>query len=326
MCTRVLWNSSERGVYCGRNMDWLEDIGSNMWVLPRGMERNGATSVNPFTWTSTYGSLVLTIHDIGTADGINEAGLAVHLLYLPEMTTGKRDPDVPGMSVPAWPQWYLDSFKTVAEAVEASKDLPFQVRITDDPYSGKPSTIHLAIDDASGDTAILECIDGQLHIYHDRRYIVMTNQPTFDKQLENLKTYRGFGGDKPLPGTHEPSDRFVRSAYYVTHLPEPASERLAIASLMSVMRNAAAPFGISDPERPNVSTTLWRTVTNLTERVMYYDSVVSANVFWVDLDEFTLSPRASVKKLTIVDNFDLAGDVSSKFVSTEMFEFMPAKD
>jgi len=34
---------------------------------------------------------------------------------------------------------------------------------------------------------------------HDRRFTVMTNEPTYDKQIENLKQYRSFGGDKPLP-------------------------------------------------------------------------------------------------------------------------------
>lgn len=326
MCTRVLWNSIKHGVYCGRNMDWMEDIGSNMWVLPRGMERHGATAENPYRWTSSFGSLVLTTHDIATADGINEAGLAVHMLYLPEMTTGERSLEIPGMSTALWAQWYLDCFGSVAEAVEATKALPFQLRLTNDPHPGKPATIHLAIDDVWGDTAIFECIDGRINIYHDRRYTVMTNQPTYDKQLENLRQYRGFGGDRRLPGTHEPADRFIRSAYYVSHLPEPESERLAVASIMSVMRNVAAPFGLADPERPNVSTTIWRTVTNLTDRVIYYDSVISPNVFWVDLNDFSLSPRASVKKLTIVGNLDLVGDVRRKFVTTEMFSFMPATD
>ncbi|MGF1531689.1 MAG: hypothetical protein ACFCU4_10075 [Puniceicoccaceae bacterium] len=29
-CSRVLWNDNERAVIVGRNMDWFEDIRSNM--------------------------------------------------------------------------------------------------------------------------------------------------------------------------------------------------------------------------------------------------------------------------------------------------------
>jgi len=37
---------------------------------------------------------------------------------------------------------------------------------------------HLALADASGDSAIFEYISGKLVIHHDRKYTVMTNSPT----------------------------------------------------------------------------------------------------------------------------------------------------
>jgi len=81
----------------------------------------------------------------------------------------------------------------------------------------------------------------------------MTNSPTYDEQLANLKQYDGLGGDKPIPGTYEAIDRFVRGAYYLTQLPDkPATYQEAIAGVMSVMRNQATPIGANDPVRPNV--------------------------------------------------------------------------
>ena len=321
-CSRVLWNDNGHGVLVGRNMDWFENIESNIWFLPRKMERTGNTPVNPLEWTSKYGSVVITAYDAGTADGINEEGLAVHMLYLPETSVGERDEDVPGLSITMWPQYYLDNFATVAEAVGAMKDDPFQLRMATHEGSGKAATIHLAMDDATGDSAVLECIDGEIKIYHSREHTVMTNQPTFDKQLEDLRQYRGFGGDKRLPGTHEPGDRFARGAYYVEHLPEPESDREAVAALMSVMRNVSAPFGIADPERPNVSTTIWRTVTDLSNKVLYYDSVFSAQVFWIDVKEINFDADQPVRKLTVIDNFDLMGEVSDEAEEAEMFKFI----
>ncbi len=52
----------------------------------------------------------------------------------------------------------------------------------------------------------------------------MTNEPTYDKQIENLKQYRTFGGQKALPGERTPTDRFVRAAYYAGGLPKPSSQ------------------------------------------------------------------------------------------------------
>lgn len=325
-CSRVLWNDNGRAVLVGRNMDWFEDMRSNLWILPRGMDRDGLTETNPLKWTSRYGSVIVSAYDVGTADGVNEKGLAVHYLYLPETTVGPRDESVPGLSMSLWAQYYLDRFATVAEAVNALKTEPYQLRMAVEPTSKKPATVHLALNDATGDSAVLECIKGEIRVYHSREYTVMTNQPTFDKQLENLKQYRGFGGEKRLPGTHEPADRFVRGAYYVRNLPKPKSDREAVAALMSVMRNTSAPFGVADPERPNVSTTIWRTITDLTNGVLYYDGVFSPQVFWVDTKKVKFDTSEPVRKLTVVGNFDLAGDVSDRFEPAKMFPFLKPQE
>jgi choloylglycine hydrolase len=322
-CSRILWNDNGHAVLVGRNMDWFEDLKSNLWVLPRGMARNGLATENPLRWTSRYGSVVVTAYDAGTADGINEKGLASHFLYLPETSVAPRDPSVPGLSMSMWAQYYLDQFATVAEAVKAIETEPYQLLMAVEPTSGKPATVHIALNDATGDSAVLECLKGEITIYHDRAYTVMTNQPTFDRQLANLRQYRGFGGTKRLPGTHEPADRFVRGAYYVKHLPKPTSDREAVAAIMSVMRNVSAPFGVADPERPNVSTTIWRTVTDLTNGVLYYDGVFSPQVFWIDTKKLSFAEGQPVRKLTIVDRFDLMGEVGNRLERAEMFPFLP---
>ncbi|VTR98963.1 linear amide C-N hydrolase [Tuwongella immobilis] len=325
-CSRVLWNDSGRNVLVGRNMDWFEDMRSNLWVLPRGMKRDGKTQANPLTWTSRYGSAVLTAYDLTTVDGINERGLAVHALYLPETKVGKRDPSIPGLSVSLWVQYYLDQFATVSEAVKAIQLEPYQLRMATDPNSGKAGTIHLALNDPTGDSAILECLEGKLVVYHGRQYTIMTNQPTYDRQLENLKQYRGFGGEKRLPGTHEPADRFVRAAYYRANLPKPKSDREAVAAMMSVMRNVSAPFGIADAERPNVSTTIWRTVTDLNRRILYYDSVMSPQILWLDLAKVDFAPGTSVRKLTLAGEYDHLGEISAQLQPAKMFPFVPASE
>ena len=322
-CSRVLWSNSGRNVLVGRNMDWMEDLRSNIWALPRGMSRDGLAKTNPLKWKSKYGSIAITAYDSGTADGVNEKGLAVHMLYLPETTCAPRDERVPGLSMSVWVQYYLDQFATVDEAIKALKTEPYQLLMAVEPSSKQATKVHLALDDSTGDSAILECIGGEIKVYHDRAFTVMTNQPTFDKQLENLKRYRGFGGTERLPGTHEPADRFIRAAYYSKNLPAPKSDREAIGAIMSVMRNVSAPFGEADPERPNVSTTIWRTVSDLTKGVIYYDSVVSPQVFWVDIHKHDLNEGMPVKKLTVVDNFDLMGEASAHFKVTDMFRFLP---
>jgi penicillin V acylase-like amidase (Ntn superfamily) len=53
----------------------------------------------------------------------------------------------------------------------------------------------------------------------------------------------------------EEADRFVRAAYYLKNLPKPADYRECVAGVLSVMQNAAQPFGTAGPARPNISAT-----------------------------------------------------------------------
>jgi penicillin V acylase-like amidase (Ntn superfamily) len=52
-----------------------------MWVLPRGMKRDGRGGKNTISWESKYGSLIVSAYDIGTAEGMNELSVS-HKLAL----------------------------------------------------------------------------------------------------------------------------------------------------------------------------------------------------------------------------------------------------
>jgi penicillin V acylase-like amidase (Ntn superfamily) len=220
-CSRVLWDSGNGQVFVGRTQDWTERANSAFRMYPRGIERSGAVAENPHKWTSKYGSLVLSAYDEGTHEGVNEKGLSAHALYLAgETDFGKRDPKMEGIGIMQWVQYYLDNYATVAEAVEAQKNFAFQLEPLILP-NGYPTLVHVSLSDKSGDSAVIEYIGGKVRIYHDKRFTVMTNEPTYDKQIENLSQYRTFGGDKPLPGERTLSDRFVRAAYYANGLRRP---------------------------------------------------------------------------------------------------------
>jgi penicillin V acylase-like amidase (Ntn superfamily) len=321
MCSRILWlGKNDKPVIVGRNMDWFEDMGSNLWVLPRGIEHNGLTPVNPLRWTSKYGSVILTAYDIGSVDGINEAGLGANLLFLAESDYGSRDVAYPGLSLSLWLQFFLDNFSTVGEAVDYMEKDTFQLRPVTAGVSEKKSIkVHLSLADRAGDNVIIEYVDGKPVVYHDRRYRVMTNSPTFDRQIAGLKRYKGFGGDGDLPGSTKAADRFVRAAYYLRHLPEPETDREAIAGVMSVMRNVSQPFGGADPDEPNTSPTIWRTISDLTEGRYFYESTRSPYLIWVDLKKIDFNTRSGVRKLYLTDQADLMGDVSARFGQAELF-------
>ena len=309
MCTRVIWPDANGAVLVGRNMDFHKDLMTNLWKHPRGVARDDGVK-GELTWTSKYGSVIAAAFDIISVDGINEAGLAGHVLWLAESTYGDLDESRPALSQAAWLQYFLDNFATVADAVAWISETDVQVIQMPDPTGGNPPTIHLALDDATGDSAIIEYVDGHARVYHDKSYSVMTNSPTYDQKLELLKRWEGLGGTDPLPGDTVAEHRFARAAYYASRLPVPASQQEAVASMFSVIRNAAQPFRIPDPGKPDASQTIWQTVLDLTNKRYVFESTTRPNIVWVDLDDLDFGEGTPQLKLDLQSKLSLQGGIA----------------
>ena len=127
MCTRVVYSGTNGMVATGRTMDWKTDMHSNLWVFPRGMERNGETGKDSLKWKSKYGIIITSAFEIASTDGMNENGLVANLLWLPEAQYPARDKNKPGLAITIWVQYMLDYFATVVEEVSFINEDTFQV-------------------------------------------------------------------------------------------------------------------------------------------------------------------------------------------------------
>jgi len=323
-CTRVLHVSKDgKYVITGRNMDWYLRYPTNLWKFPRGIKRNGLTKNRPLEWVSRYGSVALVQTADGqraVADGMNEKGLVVNMLYLTETRYEKRDPAKQGMATSIFLQYLLDNFATVAEAVRDIERGRFQIVPVPIPNSEHMPTMHFSLSDAGGDSAIIEILDGRTVIHHDKKYQIMANSPVYEKQLTLNAYWDKIGGNTFLPGTRKSADRFVRASYYNKMLPEPKNCREAVAGVMSVMRNASSPMGDPDPDKPNISTTQWRTIDDHKNLMLFYESTVALNVIWVDLKKLDFSENSPIKKLDAEDH-TLSGDVTELFKKSDDIEY-----
>jgi choloylglycine hydrolase len=283
------------------------DLLSNLWKLPRGIERSDGAN-GRLTWKAKYGSIIATAFDLIATDGMNEEGFAGHILWLAESDYGKPADDAVQLSQAVWLQYYLDNFATVAEAVAWTNESQVQIAQLFDPTGHLVPTLHLAIDDATGDSAIIEYTDGKPTVYHDRAYRVMTNSPTYDKQLELLaENQQTDGSPHPLPGSTLASDRFARASYYVAHQVQPKTQIEAMAAMFSIIRNAAQPFRTPEPGKPDASQTIWQVVLDLTNKRYAFESTTRPNIVWVDLDEVSFTEGTKVLRLDLVGRLALEG-------------------
>jgi penicillin V acylase-like amidase (Ntn superfamily) len=136
----------------GKNYDW--HFGDGLVVVnKRGVEKTAALPAQekPARWTSRYGSI--TFKQYGREfpnGGLNEAGLAVELMWL----DGTRYPklgEAPALGGLEWIQYQLDNYATAAEVAKNAGAL----RIV----SG--AAIHFLACDKSGNCAAVEFLDGK---------------------------------------------------------------------------------------------------------------------------------------------------------------------
>ena len=320
-CTRIVYQGPNGTILTARSMDWKEDLKTNLWVFPRGMERNGEAGLNSLKWKSKYGSVIASAYDISSTDGMNEKGLVANLLWLAESEYPKFDQTKPGLSVAIWVQYVLDNYATVDEAVEDLRKENFIVVTDITPGTSSLATLHLSISDTTGDNAIFEYLEGKLVIHHDRSYQVMTNSPIFEKQLALNEYWKGIGGTVMLPGTNRAADRFVRASFYVNAIPQTDNTTVAIAAMFSVIRNCSVPYGISTPDQPNISSTRWRTLADQKNKIYFFESALTPNTFWVDFKNIDFSEKAFVKKLSLTGGEIYAGDAADKFTNSAPFRF-----
>lgn len=322
-CTRVVYQGPNGTIITARSMDWQSDIPANLWLFPRGMERNGEAGTTSIKWKSKYGSVITSSWDIASSDGMNEKGLVGNLLWLVESVYPKfeKDKDKPALAISLWLQYALDNFETVAEAVDALSKEEFVVVSSHIPGTDIFATVHLSLSDKKGDNAIFEYIDGKLSVHHSMSYVVMTNSPVFEKQLAIETYWKGIPGTVMLPGTNRASDRFVRASYYIEAIPKSDDIRVAIPSVFSVIRNCSVPLGISTPSEPNISSTRWRTVADQKNLVYYFDNVLNPDVLWVEYKNLDFNENGKVKKLSLENHENYSGESSKYFVNSQPFRF-----
>ncbi|HBJ69571.1 linear amide C-N hydrolase [Alcaligenes nematophilus] len=327
-CTRAVFLGDNGQVITGRSMDWKLDVGTNLWIFPRGEKRTGEAGPSSIEWTSKYGSVIASGYDLASTDGANEKGLNVNLLWLVESQYPTPQKGDKTLSMSLWGQYVLDNFATVAEAVAALEKNPFVVISDKVPNEERLATLHLSMSDSSGDSAIIEYIDGKQHIHHSRKYQVLTNSPTFDQQLAIRDYWQSVGGMNMLPGTSRAADRFARASFYIDAVPRNLSDDKAVASVLSVMRNASTPYGMTVPDQPNNSSTRWRTVFDHQRSLYYFDSVLSPGAFWVDMRKVDFSAETGkVMKLDLGPEQSTVymGEALEHFKPAKPFQFLPAK-
>lgn len=336
MCTNVRVIAKDKSVVIGRTMEFGIDPGSQITIFPRKFKFQaiGPDNKPGFSWEGQFGFVGMNIMGMPVvSDGLNEKGLYVGDLYLPgfaeyqKVEPGQEDKSISPLDVAGY---LLSLCASVEDAKHAIQDIKVWPMYAEQIKSIPP--LHFAVHDASGASAVFEYVKGEL-IIHDNPIGVLTNSPTFDWHMINIRNFVnlsatnvpelkldgdvvvGLGqgtGMLGLPGDSTPPSRFVRATAFNQSAVKPENSEEAVNLTYHIINNFDIPKGFSrsvENGETMYDFTFWSTLSDLTNKVYFYRSYNNLKVFKVSLQTLDFS-GSEVKKLDTTKT-DWAEEISS---------------
>lgn len=269
-------------------------------------------------------------------DGINEQGLYCGGLYHMGFETYSNAPSnllgQKNISNMDFVGWVLGQFSTVDEVQQALNDVVvrmFDVSLFKKPFKDPDSMPHLHyhVVDKNGKAIVIEFVDGKAKVFPSVG--VITNNPTYDWQVTNLRNYLGLQtknymstmfmgqpykmlsngtGGIGLPGDFTSTSRFIRAMYFlnatVTNNKIGSADE-AIARSFRILNQFDIPEGSvveTSPTDPSVITTKeatsWTSMADLDNLRYYYHTMLNRTVRMVELRELLKMP---VSRPVVID-------------------------
>jgi choloylglycine hydrolase len=325
-CTDVRLIAADGTPITVRTMEFAVDLQSDAVIMPRG---RSFTSPGPkasgLTWTSKYGYVFMSAYgQPAVTDGLNEKGLGFGALYLPGETqyeTVKAGEEDRALSNIQFGAWALGNFATVDEVRDAVKDVRVWAEFV--PQLGSFSPLHYSFHDASGKSLVIEYVGGTVHVY-DNKIGVLTNSPTYEWHIQNLRnyvnltaenaapvklgntTYAGTGqgsGLHGLPGDPTPPSRFVMAAAtsYLADKPKDAAAALTLAQ--HLIDRVDIPKGLvrdySQGGKPMGDYTQWTVFRDHANKVYFWRSYDDTSLKSLDLKTVDFSAGQPMRSLPV---------------------------
>lgn len=320
-CTGIRLIAADGSVVPGRTLEFGFDLQSDVIVIPKGTAIAGSTpdGAPGLRYTTKYGMAganAVGLPDI--IDGINDQGLYVGLFYFPGYASyPAQTPEntARGMAPFEYGNWLLGNFASIEE-VRANFDKAALLPVVLDAIKIAPP-VHFVIHDRSGKSIVIEPVEGGLRL-HENPLGVVTNSPTFDWHMTNLKNYVNlsvtnvppiassgveiaqFGegsGLRGLPGDYTPPSRFVRAAVFSQAAPQSATGREAVLQAFHILNAFDIPLG-SVREKAGGDTmdyTLWTSVADLTALKWHFRTFGDQSIRSVDLTEALKGAGGKIK-------------------------------
>lgn len=298
-CSAVLLKGTGYGVV-GFNENWKSMPGMVV-INKRGIVKNGLSwerlvseeiaDKAGITWTSRYGSVSFNLLGIDLpCYGVNEKGVFIVELFL-DKTYSEPDERRANLFWGHWIQYQLDNCATTEEVLSGLNRAPVIDWWPEFPGS------HFFVCDKGGNTAVIELINGKYVIASGAGMPVpVLCNNLYGKELEKLKTYRGFGGNRVFDmDSQEWDDRYIKAACYLKDY-DPESDGQPVDYMWRIL--------------DRIHRGEWQLVYDIRKAQLQFRSDLGADIKTIAMDSIDFSGRIP-RYLDL--NSSLSGNVSEQF-------------
>lgn len=318
MCTAVSLLVKDH--YFGRNLDLEYTLGEEVVIMPRTyplsfrkkgkMENHyGIIGIAHIPKMEEPSELLYPLF----YDAVNEKGLGIAGLNFPgnaayQPYQEKKDNITPFELIP----WILGQCATVAEAKKSLQ----KINILNENFSeALPlSPLHWMISDRK-QSLVVEPVEEGVKLY-ENPVGVLTNNPTFDKQLFHLNNYMHLSNENPkntfsetlnlqtysrgmgalgLPGDWSSQSRFVRAAFAKFHSKCEEREESCVYQFFHILSAVEHLRGCVDVGNENYEITQYSCCCNTDRGIYYYRTYENSSITAVSMDETSLNGRELVR-------------------------------
>ena len=304
MCTAAAYHTRDH--YFGRNLDLEYSYHEQVAVTPRHYPfqfRNGEQDSDH--WGIIGMAFVVGGYPL-YYDAVNEKGLGIAGLNFPG-TCQFRKPEEGKTNIASFEfiPYLLSRCVTIADV----RKVLSEANITDEAFSPElpPNPLHWLVSDLESQIVVEQTAEG-LKIYDDP-VGVMTNNPTFDKQMTHLADYRnltaqqgecrfapgleldaysrGMGG-MGLPGDLSSASRFVKVAFTRMNSVADESESASVSQFFHILGSVEQQRGLCCLEPDTYEITIYSRCCNKDKGLYYYTTYEKSQTCAVDMHKENL--------------------------------------
>ena len=317
MCTAITYKTKD--FYFGRTLDYEISYGDEVTITPRNYEFNFRHKQNIKNHYAIIGMAYVTENYPLYYEAVNEKGLGIAgLNFVGNAQYNKKIKGKDNITQFEFIPWILSQSTTVKEA----KKLIEKINFLDEPFSTNLplAQLHWIISD-SIESITVEAVKDGIKIY-ENPVGVLTNNPTFDKQMFELNNYMNLSTKSPkntfakslnlekysrgmgaigLPGDLSSQSRFIRAAFVKMNSVSKEEEKESVSQFFHILNSVEQQRGCCELDDGIFEITIYTSCCNASRGIYYYTTYDNHQITAIDMHKENLNSENLIRYPLIKD-------------------------